>query len=215
MLKLLTCLLTFCSVQANGEPFWKTKEKVYERVQNGEVIVGVHGEFASKQTPRNTLTVNGGGQLAAPRDFVFAAAQKYAELMRTSDYIRRANYDARTHRLDLDLQMLGYSSHIQVELNAMSAPEPQRIEYKIVAGPLAGFHGFLTFARISTDLLQRRCEVGIWGEYKYDVFPIPKVFLEFGMEVVFKRLAERLRSHVESEYNVGRVENQEKDREKP
>lgn len=215
MLKLLTCWLTFCALQANGEPFWKAKEKVYARVQNGEVIVSVSSEFAAKQTPPNTLTVNGGGQVAAPRDFVFTGAQKYAELMRTSDYVQRVSYDARTHRLELELKMLGYSSRIQVELTARPEPEPQRIEFQIVAGPLAGFRGILSFSKISPALAAPKCEVGMWGEYKYDVFPIPKVFLEFGIEVVFKRLAERLRSHIEAEYSHAQKLGKEKDRAKP
>ena len=41
MLKWLTCLLTFALAQANEVPFWKAKAKVYERVQNREVIVAV------------------------------------------------------------------------------------------------------------------------------------------------------------------------------
>lgn len=200
MLKLLTCWLTFCALQANGEPFWKAKEKVYARVQNGEVIVSVIGEFAAKQTPPNTLIVNGGGQLSAPRDFVFKAAQNYAKLMRSSDYIQAASYDVRTHRLALDLKMLGYSSHVEVELDARPEVEPQRIEFKIVAGPLSGFRGFLSFAKVATAIAKPKCEVGMWGEYKYDQFPLAKVFLEFGLEVVFKRLAEHFRAHVEAEY---------------
>jgi hypothetical protein len=38
------------------------------------------------------------------------------------------------------------------------------------------------------------------GEYSYDHFPVPKFFLEFGVEVIFQKMALRLRRYVEEQY---------------
>ena len=63
---------------------------------------------------------------------------------------------------------------------------------------MTGFSGRVAL----TDLPKNKCEVGFEGDYKYDEFPIPKLFLEFGMEVIFQRIALRMRGYVEDQYHT-------------
>src|SRR4051812_37606090 len=85
MLNLLTVLL--CISFAAEAPFWKAKPKVYDRVQNGEVIVSVTSGAGSEPSAPKQMRINGGGQVAAPCAFVFESAQKYEEVARLSGYI--------------------------------------------------------------------------------------------------------------------------------
>lgn len=206
MLKWLSCVLTFCLAQANGEAFWKAKANVYERVQNGEIIVSVLVKKTAEQNPRYTLFMNGGGQVQAPRDFVFATVQKYEQLLASSDYIKDPHYNAAAERLDFDITALGYSAHLQMAVKPTGDPAAPQIDYRILAGPLTGFSGRTTFAAPAP----RQCEIGITGEFKYDVFPLPNVFLEFGMEVVLKRIAEHLRKFAELQYALSQPKNKER-----
>lgn len=190
------CLLTICCAQTNAAPFWKTKAKVYQRIQNREVIVSVRSTSDSSP-PLHTLHVEGGGQVRAPRDFVFGMAQKYDELAKMSDYITRSNYNVETHVLDLRIEAFSHTADMQVELKAFAEEEPLRIAYRIVSGPLQGYAGSVTFAAVNAG----KSEVGISGEYKYDQFPIPRFFLQFGLEVVMQKMAWRLRSSVEEKWH--------------
>jgi hypothetical protein len=201
MLKWLTCLLTFCLAQANEPPFWKAKPKVYQRIENREIIVSVNARATGTGAPRQALRVEGGGQVAAPYDFVFATTQKYEDLLKSSDYIKSAKYNPETHLLDIEIEAFLHKAQMQIELKARGDVEPKRIEYRVVTGPLAGFAGAFNFVAIG----ERKTEVGISGDYSYDQFPIPRLFLEFGFEVVFQKMALRLRSYVEDQWHKSQI----------
>jgi hypothetical protein len=193
MLKLITCLLTFCLTQANELPFWKAKAKIYQRIENREIIVSVHSEKAEKPQLPHDLHAAGGGQVNSPRDFLFSEAKKYGDLSHNSDYVKSSIYHPDTHILELKIEAFGHSSEMNVELKEISSDETRQILFHILSGPFKGFQGTVDF----TSLKPKKSEVGFSGEYRYDEFPIPRFFLEFGMEIVLQKMAFRLRKHVE------------------
>lgn len=181
-------------------PVWK-KLKFYERVENGEVIVSVSTiEKALGLQKKWRLQLQGGGQLRVPRDFVFATAQKYENLARVSDYVKKIEYDPAAQLLTMDIEAFGYSAHQVVHVVADVNPQPSseiwKLRYKIVVGPMAGMHGEVRFYNVKPKI----SDVGITGELDYDQFPIPRMFLTFGMETMLKFMAVKLRSFVASEY---------------
>jgi hypothetical protein len=182
--------------EPNDSPVWKNA-KYYERVQNGEVIVSVSTTAkAPELTKKWRLILQGGGELKASREFAFATAQKYEDLPRASGYIKKADYDPSSRLLAIDIEAFGYAAHQVVHVVADASGEPWKLKYKVVVGPMAGMHGAVQFYSIKAKV----SDVGITGQYDYDKFPIPRMFLSFGMEAMLKFMAVRLRSFVESEF---------------
>ncbi len=65
---MLPFLFIFLIAHAAQEPFWKTKEKVFERVKNGEIIVAVKTETVKeKGHPPHLMTTQGGGMCKLPQ----------------------------------------------------------------------------------------------------------------------------------------------------
>lgn len=200
MLKRLTCLLTFGSFAVAGSApppvaFWKAKPKVYERIQNREIIVAVDSTSADK-SPRHALAVNGGGQVTAPCDFTYEKVNHYEEMARLTDYVSDPVYHPDSKTLTLHMNAYGYQADLTVAIEAKDKATPKALAFRIVKGPMKDFAGQLAFDPIKAD----KCEIGITGAYRYDEFPLPKIFLEFAMEFVFQRMASRLRTHVEDAY---------------
>ncbi|MGZ3723646.1 MAG: hypothetical protein ACXVA9_11975 [Bdellovibrionales bacterium] len=195
MLNLLACLLSLSL--AAEVPFWKSKAKVHERIENGEVIVSVNAKDVSPQVPRYEMRVVGGGQVTAPCDFVYKAAQNYEEIALLSGYIKKAHYNAATQMMDFIIDAFFYSSAMSLEIKSHTEPIP-KIDFRLASGPMKGFQWQMTF----TDAALRKCEVGIDGNYKYAEFPIRRLFLEYGMQSVFQSMAQRLRGHVEDRYHA-------------
>jgi hypothetical protein len=195
MLRLIACLISLSF--ATEVPFWKSKAKVYERIQNGEVIVSVSSQRdVAPESPRHRLKAAGGGIVAAPCPFVFEIAQNYAEVARLSGYISRAEYDAKTRTLDLTLSAFFYTTTMKVAVHPLPESKPPRLEFTLISGPMKGFQ----YQMIFSDLDVKKCEVGMEGSYKYDSFPIPRIFLEFGMESMLQSMAKRLRAHAEEHW---------------
>ncbi len=180
---------------ANAEaPFWKSKEKAYNRIQNREVLVVVKGSPAEKG--RKRLTIQGGGQVNAPADFVFKKALEFEQLPKLTDYIQEAKFDEQTRELDIQVKAFTFKAAMKMAIEVDDKSTPKSISYVLVNGPMKGLRGVFSFYPLS----EKKSEVGIDGDMLYDRFPVPKIFLQFGMEVIFQRMALRLREHAESEY---------------
>ena len=195
MLKLMSCLLTIAVAQTL--PFWKSKAKVYERVQNREVIVSVTALDHTPEVPRYTLRVVGGGQSRVPCDFVFIQAENYEETARLSGYVTQAKFNPETRVMNVTVEAFFHSASMQIAVQSHPAPE-RKLDFTMLTGAMRGFQWALSFADLNSGI----CEIAIDGSYLYDQFPIPRLFLEFGMEAVFKRMAERLREQVEAHWKV-------------
>ncbi len=173
-------------------PFWRAKERVYERIQSREIIVSVKNKKASADK-KNQLTISGGGQVSAPCDFVFKAAQDYEKVALASGYVERAQYKDQT--LKVTLAAYGYRSNLEIEVKAGEARD---LNFKILKGPMHGMAGKFDFITTSKP---KRCDVGIEGEYTYASFPVPEFFLRFGMEVMLQRMAGRIRAYAEERFS--------------
>lgn len=183
-------LMLGVGAHASYDPFWKSKAKIYDRVQAGEVMVSVSARDVSPQKPKWELNVNGGGHVRASCAVVFSEAQNYEETARLTGYVKNPKYDSTTGRMHITISAYTYAR--EVDLTVTANEGERRIEFRMLNGPMRDFWWALKM----TDFKPQVCEIALTGGYKYDEFPIPRLFLEFGMEVVFKRMAERLRSHV-------------------
>lgn len=201
MLRALSLFILCASLIAQAEdlPFWRKKEKIYSRIQAGEVIVSVTSAQLSKSGPLWKLHLNGGAHSQVPQAFIYSAAQKYQDLPRATGYVKSAHYDAATQQLTMGLSAYGYDAKIVVHIVPDKSSEPWRLIYKIVGGPMTGMKGNVTFRSLQAQLT----EVGIDGVYSYKTFPVPRMFLTFGMEAMLKFMAMRLRTFVETEYRKG------------
>ncbi len=186
---------------AGPEPFWRSKEKVYDRIKNREVIISV--KSVEQDGPlKNHLKILGGGHVAAPREFVFRQTRNYEAVMRSSSYVRSAQFDPALKHLNFEIGAFGYTGHFKVQIDEFPDSEPQKIGYRVLGGPMDGLKGIFDFR----DIGKGRTEVGIDGDFHYDTFPMARLFLEFGMEVVFQRMAINIRSHVEDKFKtIGKI----------
>lgn len=196
MLAALLMIFIFAYAEAPPVPFWKAKEKVYQRVQDGEIIVAVKSERGGSGQAKHKMDVLGGGHVKAPAAFVFEKAQDYDQIAKTSGYIKSAKFDRATKILEIDVSAYGYGGKMKLAMKTNSESDPKMIEYLVTAGPFQGMTGQFSFA----DIKAGKCEVGISSQLRYDELPVPKFFIEFGLEFIFQRMAGRLRSHVEDEF---------------
>ncbi|MGE3684581.1 MAG: SRPBCC family protein [Bdellovibrionales bacterium] len=198
---LFLCLLVPAFGAESKAPFWKAKERVYSRIQNGEIIVSVKkADKPARKEYKHTVSIAGGGHVGAPYEFVYTEAMDFQDLPRVSGYIDKVNFDSKAQRLSLDVSALGHKASLVFQLRMPSVEGRRRIEFEAVSGPMKGLSGRFDLVPLGAA----KTEVGIDGAYSYDEFPIHRVFLEFGLEFIFQRMAARLRSHVESEYNAAK-----------
>jgi len=201
MLPGLLMFLTVHAANAAVEPFWKAKEKVYDRIKNGDIIVAVKStRVHEKGAPKNRMTVLGGGQVNAPAAFVYKKALEFDQLSKVSGYIKSATFESTTQVLTLDVGAFGYETQMKLQMKMRPEAQPKQIKFLVISRGMQGLEGTFTF----DDLGLKKTEVGIDCLFRYDEFPAPQIFLEFGLEVVFQRMAASLRAYVEEEFKKGK-----------
>lgn len=183
------------SLASAEEPFWRSKEKVYSRIEDREIVVSVS---STPDPAGHRMRLQGGGQMAAPCSFAFQAARDYESLARASSYVSQVKYQADSGRLDATLGAYGLSADLAFKLSSGD----QVIDYVMVQGPLSTLEGKVRF--LTPRNKKQSCDIGIDGLYFYKTFPIPDFFLRFGLEVVLQKMAYGIREKVEAQYKAAK-----------
>lgn len=191
-------ILALIAGASAGEPFWRAKDKVYSRIREREIVVSVKTEPMKK--PLHRLVVAGGGQMRAPCDFAFRAAQDYEALAKQSDYIEEARYTPEKNELFVKISAYGYTQSNDMRIEAGKDGAFDAIFYEILSGRMKGFKGRFVFYPVAGQEAGALCDIGTAGEVSYEKLPLPKIFVTFGMEVMFQRMAGRLRAYAEENY---------------
>lgn len=175
-------------------PWWRRKPKAAKRLQeNHEVLVSVVSEKAGGKDPLQRLRMAGAGLVKAPPKFAYERVKEFYRLKQLSDFVVESKFDPKKSRLFLHVAAFNYHARSLLEIRFRVEKGQSQILFHIVAGTMKGLRGVLQLE----DVERRRTEISMTAFYDYAKLPIPKFFVEFGFEVVLKRVAEKLRNHVE------------------
>jgi hypothetical protein len=199
VIQMIFCLPVIWALDVRGaEPFWRAKPEVYERIKN-ERYVAISVLSKPTAEKQNHLTISGGGMMNVPQDYAFLAGTHYKNLSRVSDYVREVKFNASLQELYVMFTAFRYQAPVTLKLREDLVGDKKILHYTVIKGVFTGMTGRLEFLSLGP----KRTEIGIWGDFRYQDWPIPKLFLEFGLEVVLQKFGERLRSLTESDYKKG------------
>ena len=189
-------LFLWSITHADEMPFWKSKEKVYQRiVEQREIIVSVK---VNKLTGKSKeLVMQGAGQAATPIDFTYQEATKFENFPKISSYIREIKYTPEKKQLFMHSEAYGYHARMTLQLDYKTSDSKKIITYKIISGVFTGMSGELAFE----DVGRRKTEISMTGHYPFEKLPVPAFFAEFGLEVILQKMATRMRAYVEEQYD--------------
>lgn len=178
-------------------PFWKTKPKVYRRItDHNEIIVAVKtAPTADPKAPHN-LVMAGGGRIAVPLDFAFQRATDFPSLVKMSDHIKEIKIIDPGKEIYIHTAAFGYHAKMWLKIKLHSDSSHAAIDFNVVKGEMTGMAGTISFDKKALE----KTEIGIQSHYAFSELPIPRFFAEFGLEVVLQKMAGRIRSYLQSQY---------------
>ena len=80
-------------------------------------------------------------------------------------------------------------------MDLVTEKKRSEIQFEVVWGELKGMTGAIGFENMNDE----SCEVSILSHYQAARFPLPKIFMGFAFEVLTQKVAEKMRSYIESE----------------
>jgi Polyketide cyclase / dehydrase and lipid transport len=203
-------------------PFWRAKPKVFAKITDErQIVVSVNAE---KRGSKSVLLMDGGGLVSAPAETSFAEAQKYQNLKELSDDIVEVKTGPAADDVFIHTQAFNYHARMMMKVTtetvavaakktvtetksspqaATATVESQHLRFTVVDGNFKGMTGEFNFSPYKSKTI-----LGFHAEYEYDVLPMPKFFVEFGLEVVLQRVASRMRSYIEEIVKQQAIEKQ-------
>ncbi len=186
-------IMTVCAAAWGTPPFWEKNPKVLASVrENRKIATSVRAQAIDKQ---RQLSMAGVGLVQAPVKYVSDWARNFENMKRVSDYVQEVRWTEATNELYLHTEAFDYHARMWMDVKIHDAD----IEFAIKRGTLKGMTGALRFQKdgFATTL------ISLTGSYTYKEWPIPKLFLKFGLEVVLQKFAERLRAAMEQDFQKG------------
>lgn len=195
----------FIPVWMERLPWWNRKEKVLKQMREERaVVVSVVTKDVSLppvskkgQQVRKQLKLSGAGLIEAPPEFSSNRIREFYRLKELSQYVKESTFNQRQKHLFLHVAAFDYHARMLMEIFFHDQLKGRRqILFHVVAGTLSGMKGVVEIK----DIERLKSEFSMTALYEYDKLPIPQLFVEFGLEMVLKQMAEKIRSMVEALY---------------
>lgn len=197
------------SAEELSTPFWDKDTKSIEAVQKDrKILVSVKSVPDGKQ---NIMRMQGLGRANVPFKYSKNWTADFGQLERVSDFVKEVKWNQKKKELFFHTVAFDYHAKMTLRVDEKNEEKSRSFPFKVISGVFTGMYGELKVE----DVGFLESQISIRADYKYTEWAIPKVFLEFGLEFVLQKFAERLRSLVEEDFKKGKVpEDESKDVEK-
>lgn len=178
-------------------PFWKTKPDVRKRLhENRDVVVAVRNEDVKAADGKKLVrfTIRGVGLVKRNKDVAFRLAQQYPRLKEVSSHFKTVNYHAERSEVFLICEALGWQARQILKVTPVSEDWRSEIQWEVIWGHFLGMKGIIGFEKVD----EQRTEVSIQTNYEAETLPLPRVLMGFAFEVIAQKVAEKMRTHLES-----------------
>lgn len=182
-------------------PFWRTKPKVFKKITDERAIV-VSVTADEKAPGPHTLKMQGGGLTRRSAEFIFNETQKYEKLTQVSEHVREVKWDAQKKELYVHTEAFQYHARMTMTVEPIAAKnvpggdgKTSRLQFKVIRGHFTGMEGAFTYEEFKPEATL----MGFEATYKYINLPMPRFFIEFGLEVVLQKVAARMRTYLENQ----------------
>lgn len=176
-----------------GEPFWKGKPKLIQKMREERaVIVSVRSSELAKNLIQ--FHMQGAGWVSRSKDQAFAIARQYQNLKEVSSHFKTVVYDQKSDQLFVVTEALGYQARMRLQMSVVEQDKKNLIRWEVIWGHFKGMKGVIGFEAVARN----KTEVTMLALYEADELPLPKTLIGFALEVVVQKVAEKMRSYLES-----------------
>jgi hypothetical protein len=177
------------------QPFWRRKAEVARKMREERaVVVSVKAADVAQPAGFVSFSISGAGVVARKKETAFRLAQDYSRLREVSDHFRVVNWNSRDSQLFVVTEALGYEARMLMDVRAIDADWRSEIQWEVIGGHFKGMTGVFGFETLPNG----NTEVSIQSIYKAKELPLPRALVGFALEVVTQKVAEKMRTFLES-----------------
>jgi hypothetical protein len=176
-------------------PFWRQKAKVFKQIkERRKIVVSVK---LQPEGGEKKVRITGAGAVNVPLYFAVEQIQRFEQLPKVSSYFKKVTHDKEKKEVYFFMQALGTQVRfIQKYQWGVQTPEKAQMDWLVTWGRLKGMVGHYKLSRLSTG----QTEITIWAHLKKEDIPIPDFLLNFTLEVIAEKVAQKMRTFIENNY---------------
>lgn len=199
-MKILFFLLSLGLSSALAEvSFWKAKPELYKKMlEDRAILVSVTHKSPEKNASGEKnyrLFLKTAGITNAPLKFSEAKIQEYEKLPLLSNYIKETQFNAEKSELYFFGDAYSYIAKMWMKITPTKKSGEFNLGFEVVRGHLTGMKGSIRIEEVSPT----RSEISLVAEYAAQKLPLPAPLLDFGLEIVLKQVAQKIRKYLETE----------------
>lgn len=180
-------------------PFWAGKPKVREKLEDRDILVSVRTESGRLDEAASRLVMSGVGWVKRAPGDVFEMAKSFEKLPQVSEHFREVKFDAKTSRLFVISQALGYQARMLFQVQLLE--QEKRIRFHVIEGHFLGLRGEIEMANVLDGKKKPRAnltEMSVLMAHEARELPVPKFLIGFALEIVSKNVAQKMRRFFET-----------------
>ena len=180
-------------------PFWRTNHNLYKRItQQRKVVVSVKIETEGNERKIRMLGV---GAVNVPIYFAVEQVMQFEELPKVSGYFKKVVHKRDKKEVYFHIEALGSQIRfVKTYKWGVQKPDEAQMDWFVTWGPLKGMAGHYKFRAITPV----KTEVAIWASLRKLNLPLPQFLVNFTLEVIAEKTAQKMRSFMEDKYRNAR-----------
>ncbi|NQZ01067.1 MAG: hypothetical protein HRT45_10425 [Bdellovibrionales bacterium] len=176
-------------------PRWRLIQRYRQAMREKKKIwVVAKTRDSDAENYKEELYVASAGMAKASVGQAYLVLKDFSGWTSLSDYVLEAEFDEEKSVLFLHLNAYGYYAKMHMDVVFGGSDQYRDLYMKVVRGH---FLGMTVGFRIQKDAKSRKSEILMTALHPFEKLPLPRFFMEFGLEVVFQQLGQRLRSRME------------------
>ena len=193
-------LFSSMAFAATEKAFWeKDSPELDKKLADRKIPVSVKSHQDADK--KHHLRLQGIGEVSAPFTYSRKWTANFNHLSRVSDYVREVKWNPISKVLYLHTEAFKFHARMRLKVNQVDKEKTRDLQFEVVQGVFTGMKGSLSVHQHGFA----KSRVSIDAHYYYTKWNIPKLFLEFGLEVVLQKFAERLRALLEKDFKEGKL----------
>lgn len=180
--------------------FWQKNPATLNKIMKHRSVPVVVEVTSTSNAHQQQMKMDGAGLINAPQNFASQWILNFSNLKRVSSYVREVRWNPKTKLLFLHTAAFGYHARMHIQMISEVKDRHTLVNWTVKKGFLEGLQGQLK----SEEKGFGKTLFSVQADDDFKKAPIPKIFVEFGFEVVVQKFAENVRSLVESDFKKGR-----------
>ena len=173
------------------KPFWDNKYYKFDHSNFPKVSVKSH-----KQKIDHRLYMNGIVTVNVPARFIWKISKDLETFKGISEHIISVEHNHRFNFAVFKLSAYGYFTNESVKVKYVEKGGNYYVNFSVFEGFFKGANAQLKIAKKT----RRNTDVSLQVTYDYKEWPMPKLFIEFGIEVVLQKIASKIKTFLQKEY---------------